>query len=100
MACSTLDLVCKTKEGLSNVGGAVASKVTNGFLDELRKSAVDATTSMLKTLGTFWLKIPSPGLDSRPLIGVQGASGTKGLGGLEVLQSNLAWFTIIAAIVG
>jgi len=100
MACSTLDFVCKTKEGLSNAGGAVASKVTNGFLDKLRKSSVDATTSMLKTLGTFWLKIPSPGLDSRPLIGVQGASDTKGLGGLEVLQSNLAWFTIIAAIVG
>ena len=98
--CATFDFVCKGKSALSNVAGAAASKVTNGFLDELRKSAVDATTSMLKTLGTFWLKIPSPGLDSRPLIGVQGASDTKGLGGLEVLQSNLAWFTIIAAIVG
>jgi len=94
--CNPLNPLCL----LQDAAGSVTSKVTNGFLDELRKSSVDATTSMLKTLGTFWLKIPSPGLDSRPLIGVQGASDTKGLGGLEVLQSNLAWFTIIAAIVG
>jgi len=37
----------------SAAGGAVASKVTNSFLDEVRKSAADATTTILKTLGTF-----------------------------------------------
>ena len=36
----------------SGATGAVASKVTNSFLDEVRKSAADATTTILKTLGT------------------------------------------------
>jgi len=54
--CFPLDFVCLAKAA----GGSVASKVTNSFLDEVRKSAADATTTILKTLGTFWLNIPSP----------------------------------------
>ncbi|UZJ27019.1 hypothetical protein RHODO2019_18685 (plasmid) [Rhodococcus antarcticus] len=52
---------------------------------------------MLKTLGTFWLKIPSPSLDVSPGTGTGGGSG---VGALGVLQSNLAFFTILAAVVG
>ncbi len=48
--CFPLDFVCLAKAA----GGSVASKVTNSFLDEVRKSAADATTTILKTLGTFW----------------------------------------------
>jgi len=71
--------------------GAVASKVTNSFLDEVRKSAADATVTILKTLGTFWLKIPSPD--------VANPDGTAG-GPAGFLQGNLGYLTILAAVFG
>jgi type IV secretion system protein TrbL len=91
--CSTFDVLCKTGGVVSGAVGAVAG----GVLDEVRKSAVEMTTTMLKTLGTFWLKIPSPSLDVSPGTGTGGGSGTGALG---VLQSNLAFFTILAAVFG
>ena len=48
--CGLGDLVCYGQSALSGA----AAKVTNSFLDEVRKSAADATTTILKTLGTFW----------------------------------------------
>ena len=56
--CNFWDPTCV----LSSAAGAVTSKVTNSFLDELRTSAADMVTTALKTLGTFWLNIPSPQL--------------------------------------
>ncbi len=64
--CKIYDIPCLS----GSVTGAVASKVTNSFLEELRKSAADMTVSILKTLGTFWLHIPSPN--------VANADGTAG----------------------
>jgi len=44
--CNPLNPLCLIQKG----GSAAASAVTNSFLDELRKSCVDATVSLLKTL--------------------------------------------------
>jgi len=85
-----IDPIC-TGKAIAGVPGAVASKVTNSFLEEIRKSAADMTVSILKTLGTFWLKIPSPN--------VANADGTAG-GPAGFLQGNLGYLTILAAVVG
>jgi len=102
MPCGSFDVICKTKEGLGNLAGGAASAVTNGFLDELRKSCVDATVSLLKTLGTFWLDIPSPNLN----VPLNTATGNPVAGtgdptsGVAMLQGYLVPFTLIAAVVG
>jgi len=85
--CKIYDIPCLA----GSVTGSVASKVTNSFLDEVRKSAADATVTILKTLGTFWLKIPSPS--------VANPDGTAG-GPAGFLQGNLGYLTILAAVFG
>ena len=85
--CLPIDPICLIGKGTS----LVASKVTNSFLDEVRKSAADATATILKTLGTFWLKIPSPN--------VANPDGTAG-GPAGFLQGNLGYLTILAAVFG
>jgi len=87
---------------LSSGAKTAASAVTNSFLDELRKSCVDATVSLLKTLGTFWLDIPSPNLNA-PLNTATGnpVAGTGDpTSGVAMLQGYLVPFTLIAAVVG
>lgn len=87
---------------LSSGAKTAASAVTNSFLDELRKSCVDATVSLLKTLGTFWLDIPSPNLN----VPLNTATGNPVAGtgdptsGVAMLQGYLVPFTLIAAVVG
>jgi len=85
--CKFYEVTCVA----GSVTGAVASKVTNSFLEEIRKSAADMTVSILKTLGTFWLNIPSPN--------VANADGTAG-GPAGFLQGNLGYLTILAAVFG
>jgi len=85
--CGVGDLVCYGQSALSGV----AAKVTNSFLEEIRKSAADMTVSILKTLGTFWLQIPSPN--------VANADGTAA-GPAGFLQGNLGYLTIVAAVFG
>ncbi len=85
--CFPLDFGCLAQ----SAGGALASKVTNSFLEEIRKSAADMTVSILKTLGTFWLQIPSPN--------VANADGTAA-GPAGFLQGNLGYLTIVAAVFG
>ena len=85
-----IDPIC-TGKAIAGVPGAVAAKVTNSFLEEIRKSAADMTVSILKTLGTFWLNIPSPN--------VANADGTAG-GPAGFLQGNLGYLTILAAVFG
>jgi len=97
--CFPLDFGCLAKAG----AGAVASKVTNSFLDEVRKSAADATTTILKTLGTFWLNIPSPkvsNLAGPELTGAAAPTNLQASGAAGVLQGNLGYLTILAAVVG
>jgi len=97
--CFPLDFGCLAKTG----AGAVASKVTNSFLDEVRKSAADATTTILKTLGTFWLNIPSPkvsNLAGPELAGAAAPANLQASGAAGVLQGNLGYLTILAAVVG
>ena len=97
--CFPLDFGCLAKAG----AGAVASKVTNSFLDEVRKSAADATTTILKTLGTFWLNIPSPkvsNLSDSQLTGAAAPTNLQASGAAGVLQGNLGYLTILAAVVG
>jgi len=97
--CFPLDFGCLAKTG----AGAVASKVTNSFLDEVRKSAADATTTILKTLGTFWLNIPSPkvsNLAGPELTGAAAPTNLQAAGPAGVLQGNLGYLTILAAVVG
>jgi len=97
--CFPLDFVCLAKAA----GGSVASKVTNSFLDEVRKSAADATTTILKTLGTFWLNIPSPKVSNLPdseLTGAAAPTNLQASGAAGVLQGNLGYLTILAAVVG
>jgi len=77
--------------------------VTNSFLDEVRKSAADATTTILKTLGTFWLNIPSPKVSNLPdsqLTGAAAPANLRAAGAAGVLQGNLGYLTILAAVVG
>jgi len=77
--------------------------VTNSFLDEVRKSAADATTTILKTLGTFWLNIPSPkvsNLAGPELTGAAAPANLRAAGPAGVLQGNLGYLTILAAVVG
>jgi len=88
---------------IGKIPGAVASKVTNSFLDEVRKSAADATTTILKTLGTFWLNIPSPkvsNLAGPELTGAAAPTNLQAAGPAGVLQGNLGYLTILAAVVG
>jgi len=77
--------------------------VTNSFLDEVRKSAADATTTILKTLGTFWLNIPSPkvsNLAGPELTGAAAPANLRAAGAAGVLQGDLGYLTILAAVVG
>jgi len=97
--CGLGDLVCYGQSALSGA----ASKVTNSFLDEVRKSAADATTTILKTLGTFWLNIPSPkvsNLSDSQLTGAAAPTNLQASGAAGVLQGNLGYLTILAAVVG
>jgi len=97
--CGFPDIGCY----IGGATGAVASKVTNSFLDEVRKSAADATTTILKTLGTFWLNIPSPKVSNLPdseLTGAAAPTNLQAAGPAGVLQGNLGYLTILAAVVG
>jgi len=97
--CGFPDIGCY----IGGATGAVASKVTNSFLDEVRKSAADATTTILKTLGTFWLNIPSPkvsNLAGPELTGAATPTNLQAAGPAGVLQGNLGYLTILAAVVG
>jgi len=97
--CGLGDLVCYGQSALSGA----AAKVTNSFLDEVRKSAADATTTILKTLGTFWLNIPSPkvsNLSDSQLTGAAAPTNLQASGAAGVLQGNLGYLTILAAVVG
>jgi len=97
--CGFPDIGCY----IGGATGAVASKVTNSFLDEVRKSAADATTTILKTLGTFWLNIPSPKVSNLPdsqLTGAAAPTNLQASGPAGVLQGNLGYLTILAAVVG
>ncbi len=95
-----IDPIC-TGKAVAGVPGAVASKVTNSFLDEVRKSAADATTTILKTLGTFWLKIPSPKVSGLPdPTNASQATSLAAAGPTGVLQGDLGYLTILAAVVG
>ncbi len=97
--CGLGDLVCYGQSALSGA----AAKVTNSFLDEVRKSAADATTTILKTLGTFWLNIPSPKVSNLPdseLTGAAAPTNLQASGAAGVLQGNLGYLTILAAVVG
>jgi len=69
----------------------------------VRKSAADATTTILKTLGTFWLNIPSPkvsNLAGPELTGAAAPANLQASGAAGVLQGNLGYLTILAAVVG
>ncbi len=97
--CLPIDPICLIGKGTN----LVASKVTNSFLDEVRKSAADATTTILKTLGTFWLNIPSPkvsNLAGPELTGAAAPTNLQASGAAGVLQGNLGYLTILAAVVG
>ena len=97
--CGFPDIGCY----IGGATGAVASKVTNSFLDEVRKSAADATTTILKTLGTFWLNIPSPkvsNLSGPELTGAAAPTNLQAAGPAGILQGNLGYLTILAAVVG
>ncbi len=97
--CGFPDIGCY----IGGATGAVAAKVTNSFLDEVRKSAADATTTILKTLGTFWLNIPSPkvsNLAGPELTGAAAPTNLQAAGPAGVLQGNLGYLTILAAVVG
>ncbi len=97
--CLPIDPICLIGKGTN----LVASKVTNSFLDEVRKSAADATTTILKTLGTFWLNIPSPkvsNLAGPELTGAAAPANLQASGAAGVLQGNLGYLTILAAVVG
>ena len=95
--CGLGDLVCYGQSALSGA----AAKVTNSFLDEVRKSAADATTTILKTLGTFWLKIPSPKVSGLPdPTNASQATSLAAAGPTGVLQGDLGYLTILAAVVG
>ncbi len=97
--CKFYEVTCLA----GSLTGSVASKVTNSFLDEVRKSAADATTTILKTLGTFWLNIPSPkvsNLAGPELTGATAPSNLQAAGPAGVLQGNLGYLTILAAVVG
>ncbi len=97
--CLPIDPICLIGKGTN----LVASKVTNSFLDEVRKSAADATTTILKTLGTFWLNIPSPKVSNLPdsqLTGAAAPTNLQAAGPAGVLQGNLGYLTILAAVVG
>ncbi len=97
--CKFYEVTCLA----GSLTGSVASKVTNSFLDEVRKSAADATTTILKTLGTFWLNIPSPKVSNLPdsqLTGAAAPTNLQASGAAGVLQGNLGYLTILAAVVG
>jgi len=97
--CKFYEVTCLA----GSLTGSVASKVTNSFLDEVRKSAADATTTILKTLGTFWLNIPSPkvsNLADSQLTGAAAPTNLQAAGPAGVLQGNLGYLTILAAVVG
>jgi len=97
--CGLGDLVCYGQSALSGA----AAKVTNSFLDEVRKSAADATTTILKTLGMFWLNIPSPkvsNLSGPELTGAAAPTNLQAAGPAGILQGNLGYLTILAAVVG
>jgi len=97
--CKFYEVTCLA----GSLTGSVASKVTNSFLDEVRKSAADATTTILKTLGTFWLNIPSPkvsNLAGPELTGAAAPTNLQAAGPAGVLQGNLGYLTILAAVVG
>jgi len=85
--CKFYEVTCLA----GSLTGSVASKVTNSFLDEVRKSAADATTTILKTLGTFWLNIPSPkvsNLAGPELTGAAAPTNLQAAGPAGVLQGN------------
>jgi len=97
--CKFYEVTCLA----GSLTGSVASKVTNSLLDEVRKSAADATTTILKTLGTFWLNIPSPKVSNLPdsqLTGAAAPANLQAAGAAGVLQGDLGYLTILAAVVG
>ncbi len=65
--------------------GGIVSGVTDSALDALVKSIADAVESMLQTVSTFWLSVPSPAVDS-PAV--------------AITRLNLEWLVAIMVAVG
>ncbi|VXC17307.1 conserved membrane hypothetical protein [Citricoccus sp. K5] len=70
--------------GLTSVGchiGELANSAFEGMVEGLYDGAVE----MAKIIGTWWMEVPPPNLDSV---------------GLNLLQQDLSWFVVIFAMIG
>lgn len=58
--CEPWDLICKGK----NVVGGLVGKVGGSIVDQVAQAFAKASIELLKVLMTWWVKIPTPGVDN------------------------------------
>lgn len=59
--CAWYDLACKGKETISDSVSSGASNALENFADGVTAAAID----LVGTLGTMWVRVPTPALDSQ-----------------------------------
>lgn len=84
--CGWKDVTCHVKEGIRGV----LSDVSGSIVESWRKAIADAIGDMLTTVGTFWVKVPTPD-----------ATGTNSISKWMNLQlAQVAAITAIGCLIG
>ncbi|XKH55169.1 hypothetical protein LG284_16715 (plasmid) [Citricoccus nitrophenolicus] len=65
--------------------GCVAGEVANDAFSSMVDGLYDGAVEMAKIIGTWWMEVPPPNLDSV---------------GLNLLQQDLSWFVLVFAMIG
>lgn len=65
--------------------GCVAGEVANDAFSSMVEGLYDGAVEMAKIIGTWWMEVPPPNLDSV---------------GLNLLQQDLSWFVWVFAMIG
>lgn len=86
--CSWWNVICQIAEGLATVFSTVFDTLFGVFWDVLTWIVTEAVKLILKTVGTLWLKVSTPGL-------TEGGSGPT----VVFMQGRVMWLAITVATV-
>jgi hypothetical protein len=85
--CHWWEVVCKLKEGLENVIKAGFEVLFGAFYTAITFVVTEAVKLILKTVGTIWLKVETPGIEGG------GRSGPT----IDFMQGRVMWLALLVA---
>ncbi len=85
--CHWWEVICKLKEGLENVIKAGFDLLFGVFYEIITWLVVQAVKFIMKTVGTIWLDVPTPG--------IEGGGGSRPT--VDFMQGRVMWLALLVA---